>query len=343
MRVIPVPLTCYPSLILQNWTMASSGRTHVPSAHDVRTLGFDAKSFRHSFPLVPAPVFGVTHPIYGLDLAGDGGHSIILRTREKLDRKEAFERLSVGLALLGVYFGAGFKERASGGLGGYFASPHPDEYEEPTYSEEVMKTIVGLEQARGPYQIQARFTFSRGLALLSDPESAIVEFSKVIELYIKQLAWSRQLPLAAAKNVLEDKIIFSKKVKEALVAEKILAVETVDLIYCMKEIRNKFIGHGGMRPALGELFGDPENYQQLLERPEFKYDPYLQYGPDFFERILNDLTLIAGFLFAKMQGLEPLVFARAGCWNQGSAHVHNVLTAEGVQWSTYEESRFAPC
>ncbi|MDQ0799700.1 hypothetical protein [Arthrobacter sp. SLBN-112] len=295
------------------------------------------------FPLVPAPVFGVAHPIYGLDVAGEGGHSVILRTREQVDRREAFERLSVGLALLSIYFGVGFRERAAGGLGGYFASPSPEEYEEPNYSEEVMTTISELQRARDPYQIQARFTFSRGLALMSDPESAIVEFFKVIELFIKQLAWKAELPPDAVKNVLEDKIIFSKRVKEALIAEGILAVETVGLIYSLKEIRNKFIGHGGMRPALGALFGDPEDYQQLLERPEFKYDPHLLYGADFFERILNDLTLIAGFLFAKMQGLEPQVFLRAGCWNQSSSHVHSVLTAEGVHWLTYEETRFAPC
>lgn len=320
--------------------MASTGSSH----HLGHTSSFQAvpHSFRHWFPLLPSPVFGVSDPIYGLDVAGDGGHSVVLHSRKELGQKEAYRRLSVALALLSVYFGAGLKERAPGAIGGYFAAPSHEESGEHIYREDVMATIGQLERANDPYQIQARFTLSRGLALISDPESAIIEFFKLTELYIKQLAYAGALDPAARKNVLEDKIIFARRVKEDLVARGILTEELVDLIFTMKEVRNKFVGHGGMRPALGELFGDPENYEQLLEQSPFRYDPYLRYGPDFFERVLNDITLVGGFLFAKMQGIEPLVFVRPGCWYQASSHVQSVLAAEGAQWISHDESRFLP-
>lgn len=285
---------------------------------------------------------GITNPVYGLDLTGNGAQSVVLHTRVELDQKAAFKKLSVALALLGVYEALGLTERAPGGIGGFLSSPSQEEYEEPRYQEEVRATISQLEQANDPYQIQACFTLSRGLALVSDPESAIIEFFKLIELYIKQLAWAGDLEAAAAKNVLEDKIIFSKRVREDLKVGGVLADQTVDLIYRMKEVRNKFVGHGGMRPTLGELFGDPEHNRQVLDQGEFKYDPYLQYGPGFFERVLNDVMLVGSFLFSKMQGLEPLVFVRPGCWSQGSDNVHDVLTAEGVRWIGPDPSRLKP-
>lgn len=183
---------------------------------------------------------------------------------------------------------------------------------------------------------------SRGLAFVSDPETAIIEFFKIIELYIKQLAWTGALGHTASKKVLQDKAIFSRPVREALTTEVQLNQDTVDLIFNMKEIRNRFIGHGGMRPTLGELFGDPENYHRLLDQAAFKYDPFLRYGQEFFERILNDVSLLAGFLFSKMQEIEPLVFMRPGCWYQGSEHVRKVLEAEGTQWISYDARAFDP-
>lgn len=321
--------------------MASTGLPGRGANH-AASSSFVARSFRHSFPLLPSPIYGVSHPIYGLDLSGDGAHSIILHSSRELNRKDAFERLSVGLALIGIYFGSGLNERAPGAIGGYSVSPSEEEFREQIYSDAIMKTVSQLERANAPYQIQARFTLSRGMAIISDPETAIIEFFKVIELYIKQLAWTGVLGHVACKKVLEDKAIFSKPVREALTVEANLTKETVDLIFNMKEIRNRFIGHGGMRPTLGELFGDPENYQRLLDQAAFKYDPYLTYGQDFFERVLNDVTLLAGFLFSKMQGIEPLIFMRPGCWYQGSEHVRKVLESEGVQWVSYDVSAFEP-
>ncbi|MGO4856874.1 hypothetical protein [Arthrobacter sp. 2MCAF14] len=161
-------------------------------------------------------------------------------------------------------------------------------------------------------------------------------------MYVKQLAWVGDLGAAAAKNVLVDKIIFSKRVKEDLKARTILTEEMVDLIYKIKEVRNKFVGHGGMRPLLGELFGDPEDNRQLLDKAEFKYDPYLDYGPHFFERFLNDVTLMGAFLFSKMQGLQPIICVTPGCWSQSSRHVHDVLTEAGSGWIGPHQNRLTP-
>jgi hypothetical protein len=292
----------------------------------------EPRSFRYTFPLESPSLNGVGYSVYGLDLEAPPAESVTLRTRRELDEKEAFKRLSVALALLGVFQGIGLIERGRGDTGTFSFSASQDDYEEQRYSPRVEAAIRKLEQANDPYQVQACFTLSRALALVPDPESAIVEFYKLIELYIKHLAWVGRLDRGAAKNVLVDKIIFSKRVKENLKAHRILNQETLDLAYRMKEVRNKFIGHGGMRPPLGELFGDPEGYGQLLEGAAFKYDPELQFGPNFFERVRNDVMLMAGFLFSRMQGLEPVVCVTPDHWEQSSRRVRDVLTWAGAVW-----------
>lgn len=285
-------------------------------------------SFQYTFPLVSArsPDPG-TITRYGLSLAGD---SVVLHTSEELDRRGAFKKLSVALALLGVYEGMGIIE--PGGSGAFRVTPSPEEFVECSYPVELMETVHRLEQANDPYQIQACFTLSRGLALTADPEGSIIEFFRLIELYIKHLAWTGAFDPASAENVLVHKLILSKRVKDALKSRKILAPETVDLIYKMKEVRNKFISHGGMRPMLSELFGDPEDYRKVLEHSAFKYDQHLYYGAGFFERVLNDVSMAAAFLFTKLQGIEPAIFVRAGCSSQSSPHVQDVLASEGVRW-----------
>jgi hypothetical protein len=292
----------------------------------------EPRSFRYTFPLESPSLNGVGYSVYGLDLEAPPAESVTLRTRRELDEKEAFKRLSVALALLGVFQGIGLIERGRGDTGTFSFSASQDDYEEQRYSPRVEAAIRKLEQANDPYQVQACFTLSRALALVPDPESAIVEFYKLIELYVKHLAWVGRLDRGAAKNVLVDKIIFSKRVKENLKAHRILNQETLDLAYRMKEVRNKFIGHGGMRPPLGELFGDPEGYGQLLEGAAFKYDPELQFGPNFFERVRNDVMLMAGFLFSRMQGLEPVVCVTPDHWEQSSRRVRDVLTWAGAVW-----------
>ncbi|WP_138416256.1 hypothetical protein [Sinomonas gamaensis] len=251
-----------------------------------------------------------------------------LRSGEELDRKATLKRLSVALAVRGVFAGVGLLE-GEAGFGDFAASPSAGELQEHRYSVHVEAVITKLEQANGPYQIQACFTLSRALALVADPESAIVEFYKLIELYIKHLAWTGALDPGAAKNVLVDKIIFSKRVKDSLRVHKVLDEETLDLAYRMKEVRNKFIGHGGMRPPLGELFGDPEGYGQLLEGSAFKYDADLKFGSDFFERVRNDVMLMATFLFTKMQGIEPYVCVTSERLAHSSKRVIDVLTRAG--------------
>ncbi len=280
---------------------------------------------------MPSPEFSEVLQRYGLEL-GDGGRSVILRTSRPLSQKDAFKKFSIVLALLGIYEGVGLIERAGDGLEGFSSRPSREEYDEPSYPEHVSATIRQLEKANDPYQIQACFTLSRGLAHVTDPESAIIEFFRVIELYIKHLAWTEALNPEAANNVLVYKLILSKRVKDALKTRRILRAETVDLIYKLKEVRNKFLSHGGIRPTLSELFGDPEKNGEVLESAEFRYDPDLHYGPGFYERVLNDVSLLSGFIFSKLQGTDRVAFVRQGAWVQGSPQVHDVLAAEHVRW-----------
>src|SRR5579859_5070063 len=185
------------------------------------------RSYIYTFPFSPLRASSREYPVFGLDLRANGAHSVVLRARDELDRKAAFKKLSIALALLGVYEGQGLIERPPGGVGDFSAAPSADELEEFRYSQEITDTIKKLEKANTPYQIQACFTLSRAYALSSDPESAIIEFFKLIELYIKHLAWVRRLSEGAAKNVLVDKIILSKRVKDDLRVHRVLAEDTI--------------------------------------------------------------------------------------------------------------------
>lgn len=300
------------------------------------------KSFAYSFPLVSLLADNGNPSVYGLDVGSDGAKAAILRASEKLDQKATFKQLSVALALLGIFQSVGLIESLPGEVDASAWSASEHEYEMPRYSPRVEAVIRRLEQANGPYQIQACFTFSRALALVPDSESAIIEFFKLIELWIKHVAWSGRLDPHATKNVLVDKILFSKRVKEDLKQKRILKTETVDLIYKMKEIRNKFVGHGGMRPTIGGLFGDPEDYQQLFDESQLRYDDELHYGPGLFELLLNDVMLMASFLFSKLQGLEPLVCVRPGCWTASSQRVRDVLADAGAVWIAPDPDAFRP-
>jgi hypothetical protein len=139
-----------------------------------------------------------------------------------------------------------------------------------------------------------------------------------------------------------DKIILSKRVKDDLRVRAVLPPDIIDVVFRMKELRNRFVVHGGMRATIGELFGDPEDSRKLFEEAAFRYDPSLHYGPDFFERSLNDVSLVSAFLFSKMQGLEPLVHVRPGCWSHSSERVRQVLAAQGARWLGPGERRLAP-
>lgn len=109
--------------IVQNWDMASTSRSHAFGSEPAGKPVGDPRSFRYTFPFVPPANSHVFHSVYGLDLADDGMPSVVLRSREVLDRKGAFKRLSVAFALLGIYEGVGLAERASGGIGGFHSSP----------------------------------------------------------------------------------------------------------------------------------------------------------------------------------------------------------------------------
>ncbi|GAB4100764.1 hypothetical protein [Sinomonas halotolerans] len=288
--------------------------------------------FSYTFPLAPPRPAGLPYPVCGLDLRDHGDHSVVLHSPEELDWKAAVKRLSVALAVLALHEGVGLIERAPGGIDGYSVSASSAACAEPALPPEVAEAVRRLELANDPYQVQACFTLSRGLALMATPESAIIEFFKVIELHIEHLAWSRALDPGAARNVLVDKIILSKRVRDALSVRRLLEPGVLELVFRMKEVRNKFVSHGGVRPPVGELFGDPEGSAQLLEESEFRYDPELHYGPGFFERVVEDLALLAAYVFTLTQGLEPRIREAPGGGSRASAGVRETLSAAGVTW-----------
>ena len=146
----------------------------------------------------------------------------------------------------------------------------------------------------------------------------------------------------AARNVLVDKILLSKRVKDNLRVRRLLDEGVIDLIYKMKEVRNKLVVHGGVRAPVAELFGDPEGSAELLEESAFRYDPDLHYGPDFFERVMNDLALVASYVFSLTQGLEPRICTPPGGWSRSSTSVRYTLSAAGATWISPSDGTLEP-
>lgn len=288
--------------------------------------------YKYMFPLLPLPVHDGKLPVLGLHFRGTHAHSIYLHSAQQLDEKHAYKRLSESLALLAIFDLVGLRARPTGGIGGFCGGPAESVDLGAVLTGAPHEMHAGLAAADNSFQVQACFTLSRAFALQGDPESSIIEFFKVIELFIKGLAYEGKFGPDASFDVLRGRL-FSGKVIAELNSGALCSPELAKMIYIMKDVRNRFVGHGGIRPTIGEVFGDPESNHDLLEEERFKYDPFLHYGEQFFDRFLNDVSLVARFLFCRMQGVEPILKTGPGCWSSSSEHVSKLLEDEGATFS----------
>lgn len=293
------------------------------------------------FPLVPLPDHEDNYPVNGLHFRGTPAHSVYLHSKTSLDEKGAHKKLSESLALLAIFELVGLRARPSGGIGGFSGGPMEIIDMGAALISPVDQMHLGIAAAGNSFQIQACFTLSRAFALQNDPESSIIEFFKVVELFIKDMAYASKLSPRANADVRNGKI-FSRNVISDLEAGLACGSELAKMILITKDIRNRFVGHGGVRPTVGELFGDPESNHELLENNRFRYDPFLHYGENFFERFQNDISLMARFLFCRMQGVEPILKTGPGCWSTPSEHVSKVLQDEGAKFSFMFPSVLSP-
>lgn len=256
---------------------------------------------------------------------------ISLLSSKMLSKKESYMKLSVSLALLALFENEGFTSRPISAIGGYNNGVIDEVYIENTYPDEIQGYIDRLYKSNNSFQIQSRFTISRALAIMWDPESATIEFFKVIELYIKNCAYTGLFSDATARKVLADRPNpFTKEVKDELINKKLLDMNTVEVIFKLRDIRNRFIGHGGVRPVVAGIFGDPENNKIKINCPEFQYDDMFTFGEPFYEKVMYDIEVIAVLLFCKLNNIKPVHLNIPGCWWQPSKVIQDIINKENM-------------
>lgn len=303
-------------------------RSTDPAKYDVSD--YENTHYRYNFPYGVGVNTEKGYDVYGLRVCEGGAPFLTVHSARLLTTKDAYFKLSVSLALLSLFEKEGFSPRPIAGIGGYNNGVTDEVYEEVKHSELVQGYINSFNTASSPFQIQSRFTLSRAYSMMQDPESAIIEFFKIIELFIKENAQQGRLSEAACADVFAKfPKTFSNNVKDSL-KNGILKPETVDAIWKLKNIRNRFVGHGGIRPMVAEAFGDPEENAKAINYAEFTYDIPSDFGEHFFEKIMYDIEALAVILFCKLNGVEPIYVSVPGCWWQPSGTITEIMGAEKV-------------
>jgi hypothetical protein len=261
---------------------------------------------------------------YNLDIS-DGCAFLVLREEKELPEKDAYKKLSIDLTFLALYEKRGWNERPVGGLGGFHKKPHTqnsnNDYINHTKHKKLLNILNGADDG---YSIQSRFTFSRAYSCFDDPESSSIEFFKIIELFIKYCAFKNMLSPEAIKQVKLHRL-FDEKIKKSLFEQKILKEFTVELLWELKKLRNTTIGHGGIRPLVSQLFGDPDSRNG--DKVDYLFSDTVEYNM-FFEKYRNDVEIMASVLFCKMNQLHVPYQRIPGCWWQPSACTERMLKDE---------------
>ena len=260
-----------------------------------------------------------------------GAPFITVNSSQILTKEQSYFKLSIALALFSLFEKEGFSPRPIGGIGGYNNGVVDERYVEDAHNAKVREYIAKLNDAKSPFQIQSRFTLSRAHSIMRDPESAIIEFFKIIELFIKENAHQNKLSEQACGDVFNKfPKVFSENVKLSL-NDGILDTETVNVIWKLKNIRNRFVGHGGIRPMVADIFGDPEDNAKAINYSDFNYDTHINFGEHFFEKIMYDIEVLAVILFCKLNGVSPIYASIPGCWWQPSPVIEGIIQAENTE------------
>lgn len=293
--------------------------------------GFTNKKYCYNFPY---EVNGslTEHLVHDLDLS-HGSPFISLYSDTLLTKKQAYFKLSIAFGLYSLFEKEGFLPRPVGGIGGFNAGVEDSLYENITHSTLIKPYIDGFKRSTNSFQIQSRFTLSQAHAMMRNPEAAIIEFFKIVEIYIKNCAYTGVFTHATAARVLDPRSpsIFNNNVKRELVDSGQLNANTVDVIFKLKNVRNKFVGHGGIRPTVASIFGDPEDNRATVSYAEFQYDSSFNFGEPFYEKIMYDIEVVAVLLFCKLNDIPPIYLTIPGCWWQPNEVIETILIAEGVE------------
>lgn len=299
-----------------------------------------ATSYHYYFPYDAPANLSRDYGIHDLYFNDPNIPFIILKSDKELSESQAYEKLSISLALLSLFEKEGFLARPVSAIGGYNCQKQNAPYKATKHSAEINEITKNLYMSNDSFQIQSRFTLSRAHALFRDPESSITEFFKIIELFIKYCASTGVFSEKASRDVLaRSPKLFTDEVKKELVEKEMLQSKTVEVIFKLKNIRNRFMVHGGVRPVVAGLFGDPEDNKTGIKFSEFQYDNEYIFGEPFYEKVMYDLEIIAVILFCKLNNIKPIYSSVPGCWWQSSEVIANIIVDEGVETFEFYPSK----
>lgn len=273
----------------------------------------------------------LNYPVHDVQYDTDDNLPFIqLKSVGWLSDREAFKKLFVSLSVMSLYLDKGVNTRPIEGIGGFCKEIVDESYQPVIHKPKVNNLIKILEKCEDPFQIQAGFTLSRAYSSFQDSETAIIEFFKIIELYIKFNAYNGKLSTASFEAVKRFNL-FDNSVKTDLVNILGLKDTTVELIWDIKDLRNKVIGHGGVRPYLSAHVRDPEGHHTTIARVIRNYDPLIKFDEGFYEIIKYDSAVLARLLFGKMCDFKPINLLAPGCWWQPTQRVQSMAKYEGMK------------
>lgn len=293
------------------------------------------------------PIDDSTKDVLGVSLSSLNPF-IELYSDTQLSEAEAYIQVSKSLSISALFMTRGVIDRNSGAIGGFceMRSSHKNYGDVSDLPDLARAFYDELDYEADSFQIQSRFTLSRAYALSSDFESSCIEFFKIVELYVKHLAYTSQLSDGATRQVTSGSV-FGCAVRKDIVDKGFISSELLYLLDNIRGVRNFFIGHGGVRSVVSRLFGDTEagHRVEVFKKAQNKvglldghgleghfYDLKLDDYEDspLFLRIGADFSLLSRFIFCKLQGVTPVLVYQPMCWFEASREVISILERDGA-------------
>lgn len=283
------------------------------------------------------PIANPPDPVLGVHFDSARGPFIQLYSDSPLSEYEQYVRISKALSVVALFSEKGTSDRQAGGVGSFYEERCSQKlYGEVSDLTPLARMVyVGLDCEASAFQIQSRFTLSKAHSSSLNFESSAIEFFKVVELYIKHLAYTSQIGPKSVAAV-KGGFLFKDVVKQEIIDRGFLSSELFDLLDNLRAVRNFYIAHGGIRPFVSRIVDDPERDNRVRVFNNLVaghgYDLHLDsyFDDPLLTRIGVDFSLLSRFVFCKMHDVDPVLVYRGMCWWTASDNVMEVLKQDGA-------------
>lgn len=260
-------------------------------------------------------------------ITGDFPYGVTVKTKTRIPTKEALHIFFETTAIIALYLKQGGLRRSVGAIGGYHEGVESGKIIQPKLNVDLKQVLSQLQKCNNPFQIQCAFTLSKAYAI-EDIELRILEFFKIIEIATKYYASRKIFSTQVYNQIFNQGKLFTPEVKTAWA--NLLQEETIDFVWGLKDIRNKTVGHGGIRPDVSMFIKDPESNYLKLKKFFIKFNDFIPSEERYYEVLDVDIELVARLLFCKICSIEPFYFKLPGWWFIPSSRVLQILSQEGM-------------